>query len=66
MQLNLTDEEADALLGLLNRAIVNDPMSPRVKTLRDIRAKFLAGETANAKRTEPETKRRRAAKRHDD
>ena len=53
MQLDLSDEEADALLGLLNRAIVNDPMSPRVKTLRDIRAKYPAGETANAKRTEP-------------
>jgi hypothetical protein len=40
----LTDEEAAALFSLLNRAIDNDryPLSPRVRTLRGIRAKFPA------------------------
>jgi hypothetical protein len=42
MQLELTDEEAGALLGLLNRTIENDryPLSPRIRVLRDIRAKL--------------------------
>jgi hypothetical protein len=42
MQLELTDEEAGALLGLLNRMIENDryPLSPRIRVLRDIRAKL--------------------------
>jgi hypothetical protein len=42
MQLDLTDEEAAALLHFLNRAIENDryPMSPRIRTLRHIRAKL--------------------------
>jgi len=44
MRLDLTDEEAAALLRLLNRAIDDDryPLSPRVRTLRGIRAKFPA------------------------
>jgi hypothetical protein len=42
MQLDLTDEEAAALVSLLNRAIDDDryPLSPRVRMLRSIRAKF--------------------------
>jgi hypothetical protein len=42
MQLDLTDEEAVALVSLLNRAIDEDryPLPPRVRTLRGIRAKF--------------------------
>jgi hypothetical protein len=44
MRLDLTDDEAAALLGLLNRAIEDNryPLSPRVRTLRSIRAKFPA------------------------
>jgi hypothetical protein len=42
MRLDLTEEEAAALLNLLNRAIADDryPLSPRVRTLRAVRAKF--------------------------
>jgi hypothetical protein len=42
MQLELTDEEAAALLRLLNRAIEDDryPLSPRIRVLRHIRAKL--------------------------
>jgi hypothetical protein len=42
MQLDLTDEEAGALLRLLNRTIEEDryPLSPRISTLRHIRAKL--------------------------
>ena len=42
MQLDLTDEEAAALLSFLNRAIDEDrfPLSPRIRLLRGIRAKF--------------------------
>ena len=42
MQLELADDEAAALLALLNRAIDNDryPLSPRVRVLRGIRAKL--------------------------
>jgi hypothetical protein len=42
MQLELTDEEAGALLALLNRTIENDryPLSPRIRVMRDIRAKL--------------------------
>jgi len=42
MQLDLTDEEAAALLGLLNRVMADDryPLSPRIRLLRAIRAKF--------------------------
>jgi hypothetical protein len=38
----LTDEEAAALLAALNRLIDNDryPLSPRLRTLRAIRAKL--------------------------
>jgi hypothetical protein len=40
MQLDLTDEEAAALLSLLNRVIADDryPLSPRIRMLRGIRA----------------------------
>jgi hypothetical protein len=36
MQLDSTDEEAGALLALLNRTIENDryPLSPRIRLLR--------------------------------
>jgi hypothetical protein len=39
-QLDLTDEEAAALLTALNRVIENDryPLSPRIRVLRGIRA----------------------------
>jgi len=42
MRLDLTDEEATALLRLLNRAIEDDryPLSLRIRTLRHIRAKL--------------------------
>jgi hypothetical protein len=42
MQLDLTDEEAAALLSLLNGAIADDryPLSPRIRLLRGIRTKF--------------------------
>jgi len=42
MQLDLTEEEAAALLSLLNRAIDRDryPLSPRIRVLRGIRAKL--------------------------
>jgi hypothetical protein len=42
MQLDLTDEEAAALLRELNNIIENDryPLSPRIRMLRGIRAKF--------------------------
>jgi hypothetical protein len=42
MQLDLTDEEAAALLSLLNLAIADDryPLSPRIRLLRGIRSKL--------------------------
>jgi hypothetical protein len=42
MQLDLTDEEASALLRLLNRAIDDDryPLSPSIRLLRGIRVKL--------------------------
>ena len=42
MQLDLTDEEGRALLNLITEAIEDDrfPLSPRVKMLREILAKF--------------------------
>jgi hypothetical protein len=42
MQLNLTDEESEALLRELNAIIENDrfPLSPRIRMLRQIRAKL--------------------------
>src|SRR5262245_52106897 len=42
MTLDLTDGEAAALLSLLSRAIADDryPLSPRIRLLRGIRAKF--------------------------
>ena len=47
MQLDLTDEEAAALLSLVNRAIDDDryPLSPRVQLLRGIRAKLTGAPT---------------------
>ena len=59
MQLDLTDEEAAALLSLLNRAIADDryPLSPRIRLLRAVRAKLpgrataTAGKIADARRT---------------
>src|SRR6516164_2300230 len=42
MKLDPTDEEAEALLRLLNRTIADDryPLSSRIRLLRGIRAKF--------------------------
>ena len=42
MQLDLTDEEGTALLREPNNLIEDDryPLSPRIRTLRGIRAKF--------------------------
>jgi len=42
MQLDLTDEEAAALLRELNNIIENDryPLSPRIRMLRGIRVKL--------------------------
>ena len=42
MQLDLTDEEAAALLSLLNRAIDDDryPLSPRIRLLQALLGKF--------------------------
>jgi hypothetical protein len=40
MQLKLTDEEAAALLGLLNRTIDNYPLSPRIRGAGAIRTKL--------------------------
>ena len=42
MNVELTDEQAAALLRELNRIIENDryPLSPRIRTLREIRAKL--------------------------
>ena len=62
MLLDLTDEEAAALLKELNQIIDNDryPLSRRIGVLRSIRAKFptatrtTTGQTADARRTEPE------------
>ena len=59
MQLDLTDEEAAALLSLPNRVIADDryPLSPRIRLLRAVRAKLpgrataTAGKIADARRT---------------
>jgi hypothetical protein len=42
MHLDLTEEETFALLNLLTETIENDryPLSPRIRTLRSILAKF--------------------------
>jgi hypothetical protein len=42
MNIDLTDEEAVALLRELSNIIENDryPLSPRIRTLREIRAKL--------------------------
>ena len=42
MMLDLTEEETDALAGLLRRTIDDDryPLSPRVQTLKSILAKM--------------------------
>ena len=42
MRLDLTDQEAAALLSLLDRVIADDryPLSPRIRLLRAIRAKL--------------------------
>jgi hypothetical protein len=42
MMLDLTEEETDALAGLLRRTIDDDryPLSPRVQTLKSILAKI--------------------------
>jgi hypothetical protein len=56
MRIDLTREEAVALLSLLNRAIENDryPLSPRIRTLRGIRAK-LPGAPPEAPPAKPAT-----------
>jgi hypothetical protein len=56
MQLDLTDEESEALLRELNAIIDNDryPLSPRVRMLRQIRAK-LPGAPPSPPRARPPT-----------
>ena len=59
MQLDLTDEEAAALLSLLNRVIADDryPLSPRMAAARRpgevawCAGRAAAGETAATRRT---------------
>jgi hypothetical protein len=48
MQIDLTDEEAVALLALVDRAIENDRflLSPRARTLFGIRPKLLGAPSA--------------------
>jgi hypothetical protein len=50
MQLDLTDEESASLLRELNNIIENDryPLSPRIRVLRGIRAKFPSASTPAA------------------
>ena len=52
MQLDLTDEEAAALLSLLSRAIADDlyPLSPRIRFLRAIRAKLRVRHPSRSRR----------------
>jgi len=54
MQLELTDEQAAALLALLNRTIEDDryPLSPRIRKLREIMAK-LSGAPSEPPPTRP-------------
>ena len=61
MQLDLDDEETRALLNLLTEAIENDryPLSPRIRLLRQILAKF--GEMAPAPPPEERNPGRAAA-----
>jgi hypothetical protein len=58
MQLELTDDEAAALLRLLNRTIADDryPLSPRIRLLRGIQAKLPGAlpEPPPARRPTPE------------
>jgi len=64
MQLDLTDQEAAALLSLLNRVIEDDryPLSPRIRMLRDIRAK-LPGAPAPTPPARPPTQEERNPRR---
>jgi hypothetical protein len=64
MQLDLTDEEAAALLGLLNRVIADDryPLSPRIGLLRAIRAK-LPGAPSDPPPARPPTQEERTPRR---
>jgi hypothetical protein len=59
MNLDLTDEEAAALLRELNTIIDNDryPLSPRIRTLRDIRAKLPGAPAAPPPASPPRTGR---------
>jgi hypothetical protein len=61
MQLDLTDEETFALLNLLMETIEADryPLSPRIRLLRQILAKF--GPMAPAPRRRPGRRHRRSA-----
>jgi hypothetical protein len=73
MQLHLTDEEAAALINLLTGTIEGDqhPTSPRVETLRQIRAKLpgIRIKFAGAARPDKTSKSRRRSgpdRRHPD
>jgi hypothetical protein len=61
MQLDLTDEEAAALLRELNNIIENDrySLSPRIRTLRSIRAKYPAGSATSSACPTADARRRR-------
>jgi len=65
MTLDLTDEEAAALLSLLNRASADDryPLSPRIRLLRAVRAK-LPGAPAEPPPARPPTPEERQGGRH--
>jgi len=61
MNIELTDEEAAALLRELNNIIENDryPLSPRIRTLRYIRAKLPGAPAAPPPLRPPRTGRPR-------
>jgi hypothetical protein len=61
MTLDLTDDEAAALLRELNTIIENDryPLSPRIRTLRDIRGKLPGAPPAPPPASAPRTGRPR-------
>jgi hypothetical protein len=61
MNIDLTDEEAAALLRELNNIVENDryPLSPRIRTLREIRAKLPGAPAAPPPTRAPRTGRPR-------
>jgi len=61
MNIDLTDEEAAALLREFNNIVENDryPLSPRIRTLREIRAKLPGAPAAPPPTRAPRTGRPR-------